>query len=856
MTATAPNDPAAAPSDRLGALDGLRALAALAVLVTHVGDASGAVRSEIDVVGIFTFPLGLAVQQLNMGVAVFFVVSAFLVYRPFVAAHVGAARPPDALRFFSKRFWRIYPAYWVALSLIVAFSAAKSLPSADVGIRNYLLFQGYVPSLDANANYGLRHAWTLVVEISFYLFVPLWAWALRLLTRALGGARVRATTRLRVEIVGALALVVIGPLFVWYGRHHALAVPLRVLPHYLGQFGFGMLLAAIDVGARRRTVVHPLYAFVARRPWIPWLGGALTFFVFVQGIGIDPLAPFSITARQQVAERFAGGLIAVLFVIPAVIRPSVLDTSATASDGGAIRRLLAWRPLAFIGLVSYGFYLWHYAFVDWLSQHWFTGGESLTFVKIFVLSAIGATLLGAASWWLLERPSIAISRRGFRPPFFVGLTLITVAAFAWRLFYVVISRGRVPLNGDAYYYHTQANDIADGLWFVDPGKYHIFGRITPSAGHPPNYLLYLAGVSKFIGRSELTHRIASTLLGAGAVFLLGLLARRIFDDERAGWLAAAFAGAYAHLWINDEMLMSEGMYQLWTAVALLATYRFWRDPRFATAVGMGAGVAMAALSRAEAMALFPLLVVPLALLLRSHPVRERVRFAAVACVVGGLVLAPWFAFNLTRFEHPVLMSNGIGSVLMVANCDITYGNGGAGDTYLGYWSVGCAEGFGPLQAGDESEKEIEWRARGLDYIGDHPGQQPRMAALRVARMWDLWFVRQNIHPFNAALEGRGDWQSYLATVQYFAMLPFAIVGLFLLRRRKVPILPFLAVAAAITITAATTFGITRYRAPVDALITVLAAGAVISLIDRLRGHPPAPAEIGASTTTDRSPATS
>ena len=76
-------------------------------------------------------------------------------------------------------------------------------------------------------------------------------------------------------------------------------------------------------------------------------------------------------------------------------------------------------------------------------------------------------------------------------------------------------------------------------------------------------------MSQFIGTSQLTHRLASTLLGAGAVFMLGVLARRIFGNDWAGWIAALLAAGYAHLWINDEMLMSESMYVLTTAIAVL-----------------------------------------------------------------------------------------------------------------------------------------------------------------------------------------------------------------------------------------------------------------------------------------------
>ena len=389
---------------------------------------------------------------------------------------------------------------------------------------------------------------------------------------------------------------------------------------------------------------------------------------------------------------------------------------------------------------------------------------------------------------------------------------------------------------------------------------------TPSAGHPPAYILYLAAVSKFIGTSQLTHRLASTLLGAGAVFVLGVLARRVFGNDWAGWIAALLAAGYAHLWINDEMLMSESMYVLTMALAVLATYHFWDRPRPRTAALMGLGIALATLSRAEAISLFPFLAIPFAFLVTRKgggkvQWKRGIKLSLAACLAGGLLMMPWIAYNLTRFDHPVFLSNGAGSVLMVANCDSTVpaGEPDAGTyrgtfhgTYVGYWSIYCAGGldskldkfYSPKRAaylkaqlgnipgtdinffGDESTHEVAWRAVGTAEIKDHLGQMPWVVVLRIGRMWDLYRPEQNIF-LNGILEGRGEWQSRLATYEYYPLLALSIFGLVLLRRRRVPILPFLAIAATITITAATSFGITRYRAPVDAMLPVLAGGALV-----------------------------
>ncbi|HEY3830664.1 MAG TPA: acyltransferase family protein [Acidimicrobiia bacterium] len=836
------NDGARPLRRRYDSLDGLRAIGALAVLVTHVGD-STALSHRLLHFGGFTFPLNGAVYELNLGVEIFFVVSAFLVYRPFLAAHVDGGRHPEPLRFLWRRCWRIYPAYWAALTIIVLFSY-KSLSftngqnNGDLRVAHYLLVWGYDLRW-VGANFGLRQSWTLVVELSFYFFVPIWAWLMRGAGRYVGA--------MRAEVIGALILLPVSPWFVWNMNGGNTPSPLRVLPPFITAFAIGMLFAALDVWHERRPSAHAVYDMLAQYASWAWAVALAAFLIFVKLAKINPLVIES--THQQFAERIMHAVIAALIAFPAIV-------GLTRTDG--VRRILRWRPLVLLGIVSYGFYLWHYLFLDTLRHKldaWTTAGTHTTIVHafqhiwfevpaFFMFALVGATIMGALSWFLIERPAINfaagrtqwwpqardwVRQRVRRPSFYTGLTVISLAALAWRVGYVINERGRLVLSGDAFYYHTQANDIAHGRWFIDPSQYAFYGRVTPSAGHPPTYILYLAAVSKFIGTSELTHRLASTLLGAGAVFFVGVLARMLFNDDRAGWIAAGMAAVYAHMWINDEMLMSEGMYQLWMVIAFITVYRFWRDPKRSNAAWMGAAIAMAALSRAEATTLFPLILIPFLIVLTRVDFKQRIALTVIACVVGALVMAPWLLYNMGRFVHPVVMSNGIGSTVMVANCNATYTQ-----PYLGYWSVACAKDFPTLQHGDESEKEVAWRKQGITYIEDHLPQQPEMVALRVARMWDVGFIGQNIFPFNGLIEGRGVWQSLIATLQYLLLMPLALHGLVLLYRRRVTIIPFLALAATITITAASTFGITRYRAPIDALLPVLAAGAIIYRLDRSR----------------------
>src|SRR3954452_12960796 len=91
-------------------VDGLRAVAALLVIVHHAG--IYAVLGGTDSV------LRPYVARLDVGVAIFFLISGFLLYRPFVRARFRSIGAPRPLAYGWRRFLRIVPAYWVALTVI------------------------------------------------------------------------------------------------------------------------------------------------------------------------------------------------------------------------------------------------------------------------------------------------------------------------------------------------------------------------------------------------------------------------------------------------------------------------------------------------------------------------------------------------------------------------------------------------------------------------------------------------------------------------------------------------------------------------------------------------------------------
>jgi 4-amino-4-deoxy-L-arabinose transferase-like glycosyltransferase len=299
---------------------------------------------------------------------------------------------------------------------------------------------------------------------------------------------------------------------------------------------------------------------------------------------------------------------------------------------------------------------------------------------------------------------------------------------------------------------------------------------------------------------------------------VGVLGRRVGGD-RVGLLAAAIAAVYPLLWVNDATVLSESLYGLLIALALIAAYRVIDRPTAGRAAALGAVVALAALTRSEALALAPLLVLPVAW-------RARWRGIAAAALAGALLMAPWLVRNSIAFDHPVLISNNSGSLLAGANCDATYHG-----RFIGLWRIDCIpSGVG----GNEAERAAVYRSRGIDYARDHAGRVPAVAAVRVLRTWDFWVPHDQA--IYETLESRDRTVEYIGVGAYYLLLPFAITGVLLLRRRREPVWILLAPAVLVTVSSLVGYGLTRFRLAAEIPIVVLASLTLLELQRRARAR--------------------
>lgn len=457
---------------------------------------------------------------------------------------------------------------------------------------------------------------------------------------------------------------------------------------------------------------------------------------------------------------------------------------------------------------------------------------------------------------------MTVRTRSFR----ARLLAIALLALALRVVFVVSTRDDFELKGDAAYYHEAANLLADGHGFIDPFRRARAGETidivtatgektsitlpdpydVPTAGHPPVYIVYLAAFSTVGLDSVLAHRLASALLGTLSVVLAGLAGRELrrgrAGADRLGLVAAAITAVYAAVWINDGILLSEPSAIAAAFGATLVGLRFAREPSLRNAAWFGAAGGLAALTRAELVLYLP--VVALVVLLRAPlPWRDRVLRYACAGVVALACISPWVIRNLTAFADPVLLSNGAGTVLVQSNCDPTYYG-----PEIGYWSLDCGEPqpYGPNgEILDESERDAVVRERATDYISSH---RTRLLTVvvprRIGRMWGLYRPWHQVD-LDVLFEGKPLGVARLAFVQYALLAPFAVTGAVLSRRRRLPLLATGLWAVLATITAATTFGNTRYRTAGEVSVVLLASVALVVLVERLQGRDGDAGAIGA-----------
>lgn len=358
---------------RMASIDGLRGLAALSVFIFHgwlytMPDPDATHRSTVG---------DYAVHELRLGLVLFFVLSGFLLSRPWFAAALDGRRPPDLRRYMRARLARIAPAYYVALigSIGLLWSLAGSpgvrLPPASELPLFFVFAQNTSPASVMKLNPPM---WSLAVEISFYAVLP-----------AIGWLATTLKPRRRSQAMIPLALLALGILWNWSIAGRGLGLTFsKTLAAMLPYFALGMLAALALHGRKPRAPARR--AMIAAGVAIVVCDAVVK--AAVPASGIDATTFFSTSRDVLSGVGFA-----------------LVIAAAAAAPGG---RVLGSRALAGLGTISYGFYLWHVPVLVFLRGHGLLPLDPV----LGTLVALGPALaVSALSWVAVERPLIARAAR-------------------------------------------------------------------------------------------------------------------------------------------------------------------------------------------------------------------------------------------------------------------------------------------------------------------------------------------------------------------------------------------------------------------------------------------------------------
>ncbi|WP_027660278.1 acyltransferase family protein [Salinispora fenicalii] len=385
-TTVPPSPPHPSITGRLPALDALRAIGSVAVVAHHVGFTTGVSMNS---------QWGTWLARMDVGVAVFFVLSGFLLFRPWALSAATGLPRPGVRRYFWRRALRILPAYWLTVLVCLIVLPQNRPASAGDWLRHLTFTQIYQRD---QLRAGLGQTWSLATEVMFYLVLPLVAvfavgrtWRpVRTLAIAAGGVLVTA---------GWLILMGLGVINT--------AVHTMWLPSYAAWFCGGIVLAVAHVALQTRTgpAVLRVLDDLAAAPVACWAAAA-----GLLAIATTPIAG-PLDLAEPTAAEFAVKLTLYLAVASLIMIPVAFGEQKTG-----VHKAFGSTSARWLGLVSYGLFLWHPLVIEMIylaaDRPLFTGG----LLETFALTMAGGLAFATASYYGIERPIQALgARRHPRP---------------------------------------------------------------------------------------------------------------------------------------------------------------------------------------------------------------------------------------------------------------------------------------------------------------------------------------------------------------------------------------------------------------------------------------------------------
>ena len=394
------------------------------------------------------------------------------------------------------------------------------------------------------------------------------------------------------------------------------------------------------------------------------------------------------------------------------------------------------------------------------------------------------------------------------------LLLAAIAlGLAVRLVYVIATH-HYTLAGDELEYDSEGWLIAQGHFFY---TYLPYGILHDSAWKPPLYPLWVGLWYAIAGHHPFAVRLAQVPLGAVTIFLSWVLARRLFC-ARVATVAALVVALYPLAFQYEELLYSESLATPLTILALIVILT--RPPTWRRALACGALIGVTLLVRTSDVFLFAGAIVAWSL---ATGWRGGIALTALAVLTCVLVVAPWTVRNAI-VEH--------GFVPVAIDDAAAYGTFNAQAAHDPVWPYAwrpeppdAVRLFSPQHPLSDITLHSRLLHLATTYIDAHPTSVPAAFFWNgLSRLWDIRHRARSLDEVH--FEGRSRFVTNVGLDIYDVLLPLALIGLWRARRRRALVLGVLAVALGASIVFTADSG-TRYRAPLEPLIAVLACAGVL-----------------------------
>jgi len=375
-------------SKRNSALDSLRGLSTILIVVYHISFVSGYTVAHANSSGAY-------IDRLNIGVAIFFVLSGFLIFRPFAHSLIHGSPLPKTRNYYLKRASRILPGYWLALFVLAGLDALTIVNTSGF-IRNVFIVHSFT---EHNVFTGIRQAWTLAIEMSFYVVVPAFAYIFVRQTKRRDGP-VSVSSLLKALSVLFLSAYVFR-LFIHQTDFWFLKTAHIWLPSHVDTLALGMGLAVLVEAPASAQILSKVRIFIANHTGAFVL---VSVFVWLMSANINMAIGLNKSEFHiELLGHFLYGLASVLLVAPFCVDSQSLLVKAMSL------RLFTW-----LGTISYGIYLWHMAFLGGnFAEKYMPYTENDGQVLLRFLVVLPASIaIASLSYYALERPIMrAVSTR-------------------------------------------------------------------------------------------------------------------------------------------------------------------------------------------------------------------------------------------------------------------------------------------------------------------------------------------------------------------------------------------------------------------------------------------------------------